>query len=113
MVYGLYCDACGEALLVESNVRYVAKVELYAAYDPLEITEEDLEGANRSAWEALVEELKDADPDEMASQIHMTMRFDVCPACRTRYLKDPLLAARPPEARDAPPEEHEGQTSDA
>ena len=60
MVHGLYCDACGEALLVESNVRYVTKVELYAAYDPLEITEEDLEGANRNAWEALIQELEDA-----------------------------------------------------
>ena len=112
MVHGLYCDACGEALLVESNVRYVTKVELYAAYDPLEITEEDLEGANRSAWEALVQELEDADPDEMVSQIHMTLRFDLCPACRTRYLKDPLLSARPPEAPDAPPEDHDERLPD-
>ena len=95
MVHGLYCDACGEPLLVDSNVRYVTKVEVYAAYDPLEITEADLKGANPDAWEALMEELRDADPEEVASQVHLSLRYDLCPACRRRYLADPLQSARP------------------
>jgi len=95
-VYGLYCDACNEPLLVSSNVRYVTKVEVYAAYDPLEITEEDLEAANREAWEKLMEELKDADGEELQNQIHVSLKFDLCPECRKRYLRDPLGPARPP-----------------
>ena len=93
-VHGLYCDACGEALLVDSNVRYVAKIELYAAYDPLEITEEDLEGANAEAWDSLMEELRGADAEELASQVHLSLRYDLCPACRKRYVADPLRSAR-------------------
>ena len=31
------CDRCGKAIL-KDELRYVAKVEVYAAYDPLEIT---------------------------------------------------------------------------
>jgi hypothetical protein len=103
MVYGLYCDACDEPLLVDSNVRYVTKVEVYAAYDPLEITEEDLKSANRDTWEQLMAELKDADAGELESQIHVAFRYDLCPKCRKRYLRDPLGPARPAgEEADTP-----------
>ncbi len=94
-MYGLYCDACEEPLLVEGNVRYVTKVEVYAAYDPLEITEEDLEQANKETWKKLMEELRDADPEELESQIHVSFQYDLCPKCRRRYVRDPLASARP------------------
>lgn len=95
-MYGLYCDACNEPLLVDSNVRYVTKVQVYAAYDPLEITEEDLKRATKENWEALVGELENADPEEVEAQIHVSLTYDLCPACRKRYLRDPLGPARPP-----------------
>ena len=36
------CDLCGQELLARSEVRYEVRIEVKAAYDPLEITEEDL-----------------------------------------------------------------------
>ena len=35
------CDRCGTAI-AEGDLRYVAKIQVFAAYDPLKITFEDL-----------------------------------------------------------------------
>jgi len=78
-------------------VRYVTKVEVYAAYDPLEITEEDLRRATKEKWSELIDAVRDADPKELEAQVHQVFRFDLCPECRARYVKDPILSARPRE----------------
>jgi hypothetical protein len=107
-VYGLYCDVCNESLLVESNVRYVVKIEVYAAYDPLEITEEDLSRATKENWDKLMEEIAGADPEELSSHVHVSRTYDLCPTCRNRYLRDPLRSARPAEGpREGPAPETE------
>ena len=38
----LTCDICGKALLTDESVRYQARIQVFAAYDPLEITPDDL-----------------------------------------------------------------------
>ena len=40
---GISCDRCGEGLLIDDDVRYIMRVEMVAAYDPMEITRQDLE----------------------------------------------------------------------
>ena len=35
------CDRCGQ-LIEEGALRYIARIQVYAAYDPLKITFEDL-----------------------------------------------------------------------
>lgn len=93
-MHGICCDGCGEPLLVDSNVRYVVKIEVYAAYDPLEITEEDLGADDLHAWERLIKDVEGADPEELKSEIHMTLRYDLCPVCRREYVRDALYGAR-------------------
>ena len=93
-MHGICCDGCGEPLLVDSNVRYVVKVQVYAAYDPLEITEDDLEKVTPEAWNDLMEELNDADADTLESEVHISFQYDLCPACRRTYVKDPLKTVR-------------------
>jgi len=38
----LTCDRCGSGLLLDAPVRYEVRIEVKSAYDPLELTEEDL-----------------------------------------------------------------------
>ena len=35
---GFTCDMCGKVLLAEEDSRYIVKVQVYAAYDPMELT---------------------------------------------------------------------------
>jgi hypothetical protein len=84
------CDLCGKELLCDEDLRYVAKVELYAAYDPLEITEDDLEEDHMEEISKLIRETEDLDDQELEDQVYKSFRFDLCPGCHKRFLKDPL-----------------------
>jgi hypothetical protein len=85
------CDMCGKPLLADEDVRYVVKLEIYAAYDPMELTEADLEADHLEEISELVEEMKDMDPQELEDQVYKSFRFDLCPACQKQYIKDPLF----------------------
>jgi hypothetical protein len=84
------CDLCGKELLVEEDLRYVAKVEVYAAYDPLEITEEDLEEDHMEEISELIKQMDHMDDQELEDQVYKSFRFDLCPECHKKFLKDPL-----------------------
>ena len=81
------CDHCGTQLRAGED-HYVVKIEVFAAHDPAEITEEDLEEDHMEAVSALLREMEDTqDAVEPASR---HFRYDLCPACRQRYQRDPL-----------------------
>lgn len=84
------CDMCGKPLLVEEQVRYVVKIEVFAAYDTMEITEEDLEEDHVEEMQELVEEMEDMTTEEVEEGVYRTLRFDLCPTCKAIYLGDPL-----------------------
>ena len=84
------CDLCGKELLVEEDLRYVAKIEVYAAYDPLEITEEDLEEDHMEEISELIKQMDSMDEQELEDQVYKSFRFDLCPECHKKFLKDPL-----------------------
>ena len=89
----LTCDLCGKTLLLDEDVRYIVSVEVYAAYDPLELTEEDLEKDLDKELRKLVERMKTMDPEKAQDEVYRRFRFDLCPACQREYLKDPLRRA--------------------
>ena len=91
---GLVCDACNETLLIDSTVRYVVKVEGFAAYDPLELTSEDLEKDWLREMKRAVDQLEELDSQSAQDQVHRAFQFDLCPTCWQRYLRDPLAGLR-------------------
>ena len=84
------CDMCGKPLLSDEDVRYVVKIEVYAAYDPMEITEEDLDRDHKKEIADLLSQMEDMDPEELEEGVYKRMRFDLCAACHRRYLANPL-----------------------
>jgi hypothetical protein len=84
------CDMCGKALLSDEDVRYVVKIEVYAAYDPMEITEEDLQKDHKQEIAELLSEMEDMDTEELEAGVYKRLRFDLCAACQRRYLENPL-----------------------
>ena len=84
------CDMCGKPLLVDSDVRYVARIEVFAAYDPMELTVDDLKVDHRDEIRDLVKRLADRDPQQSQDEVYRKFTFDLCPACQREYLKHPL-----------------------
>ena len=89
------CDMCGKPLLADEDVRYVVKVEAYAAYDPMEVTEDQLDEDPLSEMSEIIEQMEEMDPEELEDQVYKSFRFDLCPACHRRYLRDPHFRYRP------------------
>ena len=85
LTHGLTCDRCGKPLLADEDIRYVARIEVYAAYDPMELTAEDLAADNRAEIRRLVAKMHKREPAELEAQVYEAFRFDLCPACRKLY----------------------------
>lgn len=90
MADGIRCDMCGGALLVDSEVRYEVKIEVKAAYDPLEITREDVERDLQAEIQRLLTQLQGMTPQEAQDQVYRVFRFDLCPPCQKIYLQRPI-----------------------
>lgn len=76
------CDLCGKPMIEEDPLRFVVKIELFAAKDPLECCDDDWIDDRRADAEHL------PDFDDVA---YRSFRYDLCNECRAEYLKDPLF----------------------
>ena len=92
----LSCDMCGKTLLLDEEVRYIVNVEVFAAYDPLELTEEDMQRDYRKELRELVARMDKMDAEKAQDSVYRRFRFDLCMACQKKYLKDPLRSAARP-----------------
>ena len=87
---GICCDRCGKGLLLEEDVRYQVHIVVQAAYDPMEITHDDLAKTSSSNWKNLLARLETMTEKEAQDQIHREFQFDLCPPCQKLYLETPL-----------------------
>ena len=94
MSLGLVCDLCDDTLLVDSDVRYVLDIRGYAAYDPLEITNADLEKDLKAEIDRLLSRMEGEDPRSLEEDVFKEFRLDLCPRCWKLYRKDPLAGFR-------------------
>jgi hypothetical protein len=85
------CDLCGKELLPGDDQRYVLKMEVFAAHDPAEICDADLDEDHIEAVSQLLRDMEDnlADPEE-AAPAYKKFRYDLCPECHKKFVRDPL-----------------------
>jgi len=84
------CDLCGKSLQPGDDHRYVVKIEAYAAQDPAEITDEDLDQDHMDAVSELLRDMEDGIEVAAPDQTVRNFRFDLCPECLERFARDPL-----------------------
>jgi hypothetical protein len=83
------CDLCRQDLDPDEDLRYVVKIEVYAAFDPLVVDEED-DRDHLQEIQDLLERLEDGDSDRIDDDVYQRLRFDLCPKCRKKFGKNPL-----------------------
>jgi hypothetical protein len=81
------CDLCGQPLREE---RFVARVEVYPAYDPDDIDEEDLDADHLQQVAETLADAHEGSHPSLDDCEPKNFRFDLCPACHRRYVEDPL-----------------------
>jgi hypothetical protein len=85
------CDICGKDLTPEGAARFVVKMEAFAATDPAQLTDDDLDTDHVEEMAQLLSEIEDGDtaaPELLPAC--KQLRFDLCPTCYRKFVKDPL-----------------------
>lgn len=86
------CDRCGRPM-AEGELRYIARIQVYAAPEPVQIGLEDLLTDGRAQMEALLRQCEQMSEEELMRDVYVELQFDLCRACQRAYLADPLPLA--------------------
>ena len=84
------CDVCGKDMTPDGAERYVLKMEAFAAADPAELTDDDLNPDHVEAMARMLSDLEAADEEPALPPTCKKMRFDMCPHCFRKFVNDPL-----------------------
>jgi hypothetical protein len=84
------CDCCKRIIDQSDDVRYVVKMEVYASMDSATDGDSDDERDHLEEIQQILERLEDAADETLGDDVYQTMRFDLCPECRRKFLKNPL-----------------------
>ncbi len=83
------CDRCGQPIESES-IRYVAKIQVFAAYDPLELTFDDLNKDYKDEIKHVLDQCQDLSEEDLMRDIYVEFSFDLCQPCQRAYIKAPI-----------------------
>jgi len=82
------CEKCGKEM-PDGSLAYEVRIQVVADFDgtlPEAGTAEQVEGRMRET----VADMEQADPEELMRGVYHQERHLLCPACRERYLANPL-----------------------
>lgn len=82
------CDRCS-AMIELNRARFVLRIELFAAYDGLEIrsVQELQERDIRSEIQQLLKKLESMDSKQLEREVYSRYEFDLCKNCRDLLLQ--------------------------
>lgn len=83
------CDLCGRDMDAENELRFVVKLEVYAAFDPLQ-DDVDSDRDHLQEIHEILERADISDNPEISDEVYQQLRYDLCPECRKRFMKNPL-----------------------
>jgi hypothetical protein len=84
------CDLCKRELDPAEDLRYVVKIEVFAAFDPAATDGEEDDRDHLEEIQDILERLEDSDSDQIGDDVYQQLRFDLCPECRKKFAKNPL-----------------------
>jgi len=88
------CDGCGKPIDQQREVRYVVRMEVYAALDASD-DDVDEDRDHLQEIQDILERMDEAEDDLIGDDVYKQVRFDLCSECQKRVLKSPLSALQP------------------
>jgi hypothetical protein len=74
--------------LDSEDLRYVVKLEVYAAFDPGFGDDDDVDGLHEI--QEILQRAEDASDEAISPEVYEQKRFDLCSDCRKKFLRNPL-----------------------
>lgn len=82
------CDCCKRRIDAADELRYIVRLEVYAALDPSEEHDDDRD--HLQEIQEVLERLDDPQEEDVCNEVYQQKRFDLCSECRNQYVQDPL-----------------------
>jgi hypothetical protein len=83
------CDCCKRIIDLDEEVRYIVRMEVFAAVD-VETPETEDDRDYLQEIEELLDRDGDVDESLLSSDVYEQARFDLCADCRQKFVRDPL-----------------------
>jgi len=83
------CDCCKRELDPD-DLRYVVKMEVYAAIDPSAMYDQDDDRDHLQEIQEILQRAEDAADPQIGTDVYEQLRFDLCTECRKKFVKNPL-----------------------
>ena len=83
------CDCCKRPLDSHNDLRYVVKIEVFATLD----NDQDADDGDRDNLfeiQEMLQRMEEQADEAIGEEVYQTIRYDLCPACRKTFLKNPL-----------------------
>jgi len=88
------CDACKRPIHPHHDVRHVVKIEVFPAVDDVAaggaVDPVGEESDHLDAMHEILERMGEAEDEHPFDDGTRSLRFDLCDACRQRFVKNPL-----------------------
>lgn len=84
------CDCCQCDLDPNEEIRYVVKMEIYAAMEPVNADEIDEDSDHLLEIHEILERQLDIDNDQVGADVYRKCRFDLCANCHRKFVKNPV-----------------------
>lgn len=84
------CDRCKQMLDPEEDLRYVVRIEVHAAMEPLDLDETEDDRDHLMEIQEILERIDDGDGDSVGDDIYQNRQFDLCADCYREYIKNPI-----------------------
>lgn len=82
------CDRCGFPI-EERELRYLVKIQVYAAPSKITISEEELNDP-ASALQKTLDQCADKSEEEHMDDVYKEFEKDLCRKCQQEYIRDPI-----------------------
>ena len=84
------CDRCKRIIKTEEELRYVVKLEVQAAMEPLEVDEFEDDRDHLLEVQEILERLEDAESEAISDELYQRCRYDLCSECYRDFIKNPV-----------------------
>lgn len=89
------CDRCRRIIDPSEDLRYVVTMEVQAAMDPIDEGEAEDDRDHLLEIQEILERLDDAENDLIGADVYQKRRFDLCPECYRKFMKNPIAGETP------------------
>ena len=84
------CDRCKRSIDPAEQLRYVVRIEIRAALDFEDATDDEADRDHLMEIEEILECADDAGSDFVGDDVYQQKRFDLCPECYRKFTRNPV-----------------------